>query len=72
MERPLECFRCKTHMLVGLVVDARWLMPSRWIEGNPERNWLGLKTKGKPILEIKTYRCPKCGYLESNAQDAPG
>ena len=72
MERPLECLRCKTHMLVGRVVDQRYYLTSRWREGDPVRKWWGLQWKGKPLLEIKTYRCPKCGYLESNAQDAPG
>jgi hypothetical protein len=58
MERPLECLRCKTHMLVGLVIDQRYVLPSRWVEGDPKRTWYGLlEIKGKPLLEIKTYRC---------------
>jgi hypothetical protein len=69
MEHALECLRCKSRMVAGLVIDMKSLIPSRWIEGNPERNWLGLKLKNKPMVEIKTYRCPKCGYLESNAPD---
>jgi hypothetical protein len=40
----------------------------RWIAGAPERSmWTGLKLRGKEQLEIATYRCRRCGYLESYA-----
>ena len=41
---------------------------SEWLEGPPERSfWSGLKTKGKDKFSVKTFRCPRCGYLESYA-----
>lgn len=44
--------------------------PNQWLEGSPERTWLGsLKFKGKRYLEIVTYRCPRCGMLEMVAPD---
>jgi hypothetical protein len=29
--------------------------------------WTGTKIRGKEQLEIHTFRCPKCGFLESYA-----
>jgi hypothetical protein len=40
----------------------------RWVEGEPERSfWQGLKTKGREIYAVTTFRCERCGYLESYA-----
>lgn len=42
---------------------------SRWIEGAPEKSFFGgLKTKGKRQYEITTWRCSRCGFLESYAR----
>ena len=39
-----------------------------WIAGAAERGfWTGLKTQDRVNLEVLTYRCPKCGLLESYA-----
>lgn len=41
---------------------------SAWIDGAPERSiWTGIKLKGHQRLPVTTYRCPKCGFLESYA-----
>jgi hypothetical protein len=41
---------------------------SEWFEGKPEPSLLGfVKTGGREKHEIRTFRCPKCGYLESYA-----
>ena len=29
--------------------------------------WTGLKTRGKDKLDITTFRCRRCGFLESYA-----
>jgi hypothetical protein len=42
---------------------------SRWIEGPPEKHWYGLKIRGKAQFEVTTFRCPRCGFLESYAPD---
>jgi hypothetical protein len=40
-----------------------------WIEGEPIRSlWRGLQTKGRDIYKVTTFRCDRCGYLESYAQ----
>lgn len=42
---------------------------SRWVEGKPIRSfWTGLKiAKEARRLPITTYRCRRCGFLESFA-----
>ena len=48
---------------------ARTAVP-QWVEGEPETSlWMGggLKLRGKDKLDITTYRCRRCGYLESYA-----
>jgi hypothetical protein len=40
----------------------------KWIAGEPEKSiWTGLKTRGKAKLDVATWRCRRCGYLESYA-----
>ena len=54
----------------GFVLDEAHgrLTVGRWIAGEPERSiWTGLKTRGKDKLDVTTYRCRRCGYLESYA-----
>ena len=39
-----------------------------WLEGPPEHSiWTGLKTKGRDRFPVRTFRCTRCGYLESYA-----
>ena len=40
----------------------------KWAAGEPQKSmWTGLKLRGKDQLEVLTYRCRRCGYLESYA-----
>lgn len=67
----LECPKCRGKMEEGFIGDAipGGLMPSKWVEGRPEKSfWHGIKIKGKRQVEIQTYRCSSCGYLESYAR----
>jgi hypothetical protein len=42
-----------------------------WVEGTPERSfWTGLKTKGREQHTVRTFRCERCGYLESYASES--
>ncbi len=42
----------------------------KWVEGEPVKSfWLGLQTRGREAFEVTTYRCERCGYLESYAQN---
>lgn len=54
----------------GYVVDEGYgsRTVAKWVAGEPERSfWTGLKLRGKARLDIVTYRCGRCGYLESYA-----
>ena len=55
----------------GYLLDETYgrVRPSQWIEGAPEFSiWTGLKLRGKRKIEVATYRCSRCGYLESYAE----
>ena len=64
------CMKCNGEMEEGFVLDNTHggRLQSEWIEGPPERSvWVGVKLKGKEHLRITTFRCRRCGYLESYA-----
>ena len=68
--RRLDCPRCGGSLEPGYVVDEGHgtRTVAKWIAGEPERSiWTGLKTRGKDKLEITTFRCRRCGFLESYA-----
>lgn len=73
MSAPTECLRCRGAMSVGLVVDRGDYnigLLQNWVEGAPEKSiWTGLKTKGRDSYKVVTYRCDRCGYLESYAAE---
>ena len=71
MSGPKECLRCRGPMEPGFVVDrGHHSAPDTqsWVEGQPERTfWRGLKTAGREKHPVRTFRCERCGYLESYA-----
>lgn len=60
-------------MEVGYIIDrghGQTRAPATWVEGKPEPSfWMGTKIAGKAQLQVHTFRCPKCGYLESYATE---
>ena len=68
-----ECPRCKGPMEPGLVIDHTGqgsVTELQWMEGDAVRSfWTGIKTKGRHRFHVITYRCQKCGYLESYATE---
>jgi hypothetical protein len=41
---------------------------STWQSGEPKKSiWVGVKTSKKDQLEIASFRCDRCGYLEQYA-----
>ena len=43
-----------------------------WVEGVPERSfWSGLKITNREVFVVSTFRCERCGYLESYATTPP-
>ncbi|MDQ3010272.1 MAG: PF20097 family protein [Acidobacteriota bacterium] len=64
------CPKCKSGMEEGFVLDQTHggATVSHWVEGEPENSiWTGVKTKDRENLAVKTFRCDRCGYLESYA-----
>jgi hypothetical protein len=41
------------------------------VEGDVVKSfWVGIHTTGRATRHVRTYRCPRCGYLESYAADS--
>ena len=67
------CPKCSGKLEQGLMIDNTYggVGQAEWAEGPPERSfWVGLKLKGKAKHPITTYRCERCGFLESYAKPA--
>jgi hypothetical protein len=67
-----SCPKCGASMEEGFIADA-WDRINRgvsaWIEGTPEKSfWFGVRLGAKRRITTSTYRCTKCGYLESYAR----
>jgi hypothetical protein len=45
---------------------------SKWIAGPPEKSFfVGVKLAGREQYPIETFRCVRCGFLESYALSPP-
>ena len=71
-DRPPECRHCKRPMERGFVIDHGHgsVTVSEWVAGIPEiSRWTrSVKLRKRSTVAITTYRCPRCGYLESYAK----
>jgi len=68
------CPKCSSKMEKGFILDRTYFPSSHRaesslrVEGAPERSfWTGVKIKGRKQCFIDTYRCSRCGLLESYA-----
>lgn len=67
-------------MEIGFLLDNAHNVMSRghWVAGEAEDYKLlgilpaGIKTSGKTVLAVDTWRCTSCGYLESYAETGKG
>ena len=70
-----SCPKCSGSLSQGFVVDQTYgatAVPT-WVEGTPQKSiWTGLKLDGRPQIEIETWRCGRCGFLEHYAAGGPG
>ncbi|HLV07718.1 MAG TPA: PF20097 family protein [Croceibacterium sp.] len=64
-----SCPKCAGRMEQGFVPEAKDYSTNveTWVEGAPRRKWWGIDFKGLKRLPIETWRCARCGYLESYA-----
>jgi len=71
MAFPSPCPKCAGSMAEGFLMEytsQSSRAPTRWVEGPPEPStWTGLRIKDRAILAVATYRCGRCGFLESYA-----
>jgi predicted nucleic-acid-binding Zn-ribbon protein len=51
----------------GFVLDASKAWGS-WVEGVLEISVAGVRLSRKRAIQVKTFRCIECGYLENYAQ----
>ena len=66
----IDCIHCHALMELGFVADGTHagFAQETWCPGEPQPSfWVGLKLKKDQLLPVVTFRCPKCGYLESYA-----
>jgi hypothetical protein len=69
----LECPKCSAPMEEGYVVDFTHggYRGSTWISDPPEKSfWTGLRIQGHRQIPVRTFRCGRCGFLESYARPA--
>jgi hypothetical protein len=58
-------------MVEGFIIDKgeSSRAVSSWLEGAPNKSrWFGVRLGGRKPLEIATWRCASCGFLESYAK----
>lgn len=70
MKRPGNCPKCSGSMEQGLIVDKGHGQAhvSTWQAGEPRKSiWVGLKQVKSDQIEVTSWRCQRCGYLESYA-----
>ena len=75
MPQSKQCPKCAGSMVEGFVLDKAHgsVGVSSWVEGMAERSvWTGLKLSGRPQVPIATWRCGRCGFLESYASGEAG
>lgn len=72
MEDPNKCSKCGSEIVEGFLLDATYgtinHKVTTWIQGKPEKSlFQSIKTHGKTMLNVTTFKCSSCGFLESYA-----
>jgi hypothetical protein len=72
MMRTNRCPKCEGAMIQGFILDSAdsRRSVSSWIEGIPIKSFLtGVKIGKRKQYSIESWRCGRCGFLESYARD---
>lgn len=72
MREPSSCAKCGGSLSAGFTVDQGYGVAevSTWQGGEPRSVWYGgVKMSKDDQIKVTTYRCDRCGYLESYALD---
>lgn len=62
-----ECPKCRANMDEGFMLDhtyGGYGVPT-FVLGPLRKKWWGFQLKGQTKLNVITYRCSRCGFLES-------
>ena len=69
--KSIRCPKCGGEMVQGFIFDREeggLRRVSNWVEGAPEKNfWTATKVSKEKCIPVGTFRCSKCGFLESYA-----
>lgn len=71
MSDELICPKCSHKMVRGFIPEfSHRSSVSFWVEGEPVHSFwaVGVKIPEDKIIDIVTYRCSECGFLESHAK----
>ena len=70
MSDPIKCPKCSETMVIGYIPEiSHRTSVSFWIEGVPEFSFWSSGVKiPEDRIDIITYRCIQCGYLELYAK----
>jgi predicted nucleic-acid-binding Zn-ribbon protein len=66
-----SCPKCGGRMAEGFTLDHTHggYKQATWVDGAAEKSvWVGLKLKGRRQLPLASYRCERCGFVESYAE----
>ena len=65
------CPKCTGSMEEGFILDygdSGAVHSPKWQPGEPKKSfWTGVKQNKGEQLQVSTYRCKRCGFLESYA-----
>jgi hypothetical protein len=66
----LSCYRCQGTSTRGMLVEPRDQHQMRWVSGTARTGWgrfVGEGSGDRERYRVVTYRCTRCGALESFA-----
>lgn len=70
MTASRRCPKCDGRMAEGFMIDQGYgtVHVKAWQSGRPRKSfWFGVKQVKADQKEVATFRCDRCGYLESFA-----
>ncbi|MDT5269186.1 MAG: hypothetical protein QOH49_1372 [Acidobacteriota bacterium] len=69
-DETMSCIRCGGAMEEGILMGMH-AAQLKWVQGVPETGMFGrVKVYEKQIFSVATFRCVKCGQLESFARES--
>jgi len=74
MNDEIFCTKCASKMVMGFIPEvSSGVSVSAWVEGEPEYSFwaAGVKVPTEKMINIVTFCCEKCGFLESYARKKP-